>query len=58
MSFFIYSLLVSTGNQKAGSESRSCTQKPAAKEGDGLSISYMMKTEVLLSGDFKQVPDS
>jgi hypothetical protein len=30
---------VSRDNQKVGSESRSCRQKPAAKEGDGVSIS-------------------
>lgn len=31
---FFYILYVSTGNQKAGSESWGCTQKPAAEEGD------------------------
>jgi len=38
---------VSTDNQVVGSESQSCTQKLAAKEDDGLSISDM-QTEVLL----------
>ena len=45
---FLSSLMVSADNQKACSEPRSCTQEPAAKEGECFEPMYL-ETEVFTS---------